>query len=197
MPIRKIRFRQGGYYHLYNRGANRESIFLDDDDFTSFLVRLKQNSSRYSVQVIAYCLMPNHFHLLLRQESNVKAGIVVQHTCNGYSQLFNRRHEHQGTLFQGRFDGTEVDKDSYLRHLCRYIHANPVKDGFATKPELWPYSNYLEWIGKRTGTLVDRNFIIEHFGSGEAYIAYLADYLLNPADLPADLQTYLTNLEAN
>jgi putative transposase len=195
MPTKKkIDFIQGGYYHLYNRGAGRTNIFIDDQDFVDFLMRLKEYMKNFQVQMIAYCLMPNHFHLLVRQEGTIKAGLAVQYTCNGYVQRFNLRHDRQGALFQGSYDGGHVDNDIYLRHLCRYIHGNPVKDGFVSRPKLWPYSNYQEWRGQRNGRLVDREFIDAHFGSHQAYTSYLIDYLAGKTLLPPELQIYLNQL---
>ncbi len=196
MPMRDIKFEKGCYYHLYNRGVNRQSIFVDDDDFIDFLWRIKQYCTAYAVTVIAYCLMPNHFHFLVRQDDDLRAGLVIQNTCNGYAQRFNLRYSRQGALFQGRFRGELVDEDSYLHHLCRYIHGNPVKDGFALKPDLWPYSNYLEWIEERNGDLVDAKFIVDHFGSAKCYNAYLYDYLENSPAIPEKLRRYLAQFEA-
>ena len=141
MPGRAVQFTAGCYYHLYNRGANRNTIFPREEDFQDFLRRLRRNALLHATTIIAWCLMPNHFHLLVRQEDAECAGRMVQCTCNGYAQAFNRRYTHCGTLFQGRYHAILVDSDEYLRCLCRYIHTNPVKDGFAVAPELWAYSN--------------------------------------------------------
>ena len=176
MQARVVQWEPGCYYHLYNRGAHRASIFYDDADYLDFLRRLKKYTAMHQVAVIAYCLMPNHYHLLVRQDGAQKAGLVVQLICNGYSQAFNARHEHDGALFSGRFQRLLVDREEYLRHLCRYIHTNPVKDGFALQPDLWTFSNYRDWMGLRAGTLLDHAFIAEHFGSPAAYAQFVADW---------------------
>lgn len=195
MAKRKIEFVPGCYYHLYNRGAHRRSIFYTDEDYRAFLTRLKGHVGDCHISVIAYCLMPNHFHLLLRQDSERKAGLAVQFTCNGYTQWFNLRHQHEGTLFQGRYQSLLIDNDHYLRHLCVYIHSNPVKDGFALAPELWPYSNYPEWIGQRPGALVDRNFIAAFFPGPETYASVVQSYLRHRRNLPQGLARLLAELE--
>ena len=194
MSSRHLQFAQGCYYHLYNRGAYRKSIFVEDEDYLDFLARLKKNTLIYHVAVVAYCLMPNHFHLLVRQDGEASAGTAVQYTCNGYAQSFNSRHEHTGTLFQGRFQRILVDNDEYLRHLCRYIHTNPVKDGFAFQPDLWPYSNYVDWIGVRRGAMVDRGIITTLFGSPAAYVEFVAAWPLRK-QMPERLLNYLATLE--
>lgn len=194
MSKRHLQFTQGCYYHLYNRGAHRKSIFVEADDYFDFLARLKKNALNYRIALVAYCLMPNHFHLLVRQDGEASAGMVVQYTCNGYAQSFNSRYDHSGTLFQGRFQRILVDNDEYLRHLCRYIHTNPVKDGYTHQPDLWPYSNYLDWIGVRRRTAVESECITSLFGSPERYVHFVAAWPLRD-QTPGPLADYFTGLE--
>jgi putative transposase len=110
--------------------------------------------------------------------------------------VFNKAYQRSGTLFEGTFRATVVDTDVYLRDLCRYIHGNPVKHGLVSAPELWPYSNYLEWIDKRVGTLVDRQFIREHFETPERYETFVREYLSGRAALPKDVRRMEEGLEA-
>jgi REP element-mobilizing transposase RayT len=194
VPGRHVQFAAGSYYHIYNRGANRNTIFVGDSDYWDFFHRLRINAVRYDATMIAYCLMPNHFHLLVRQESDKSAGLMVQCTCNGYAQAFNRRRQHSGTLFQGRFQSLLVANDEYIRHLCRYIHTNPVKDGFALQPELWPYSDYVTWISQHTDGEVARSFILEFFGSRDRYRSFVAGWAERKR-MPGPLRDYLTELE--
>ena len=93
--------------YLQSRRRSR-SIFRTDADYLEFIGRLKRNAERYRIGVIAYCLIPNHFHFLLRQEDEVAVGAMIQYTCNGYAQWFNRRYQRVGTLFQGRFRAIHV-----------------------------------------------------------------------------------------
>jgi hypothetical protein len=138
--------------------------------------------------------MPNHFHLLVRQNTDDRSGLAVQYVCNGYAQFFNRRHQRSGTLFQGRFQRILVANDEYLRQLCRYIHINPVKDGFALQPELWPYSNYMEWIGQRDSPMIDHEFITSLFSSPAAYREFVAAWP-SRKQMPEPLRDYLSGLE--
>lgn len=203
MRGRSVQFAADCYYHLYNRGANRSSIFVDDADYLNFLGRLQRNAALHDCALIAWCLMPNHFHLLVRQEGEDRSGLIVQLACNGYTQSFNRRHGHSGTLFQGRYQRVLVDNDVYLHHLCRYIHANPVKDGFALRPELWPYSNYADWIGTRRAVglegskrqaAVEQRFVTEFFGCAERYQAFVAEWM-DRKQMPDPLRAYVEALE--
>jgi len=194
MPPRKIQFVQGVYYHIYNRGANRQSIFRSDENYKFCLRLMQQYRQELNITVIAYCLMPNHYHWLVRQDGEKSAGLLPTRVFNSYSKAFNNAYNRSGTLFEDRFDAILVETDEYLRHLCRYIHVNPVKDGFAVAPELWPYSNYLEWVGIRNGQLVDQAFVQAHFSDAQRYQAFVLDYLTGRSALPKGLQLYLENL---
>ncbi len=194
MPPRKIQFVQGAYYHIYNRGANRQSIFRSDENYKFCLRLMQQYRQALNISVIAYCLMPNHYHWLVRQDGEETAGLLPTRVFNSYSKAFNNAYKRSGTLFEDRFDAILVETDEYLHHLCRYIHMNPVKDGFAAAPELWPYSNYPEWIGLRNGLLIDQVFVHAHFPDPQRYQAFVLDYLNGRSTLPKGLQLYLENL---
>ncbi len=103
-------------------------------------------------------------------------------------------YSHSGTLFEGRFRAKAIQITSHLLHLCRYIHGNPVKDGMVAKPSDWHYSNYLEWMEERPGSLVDRDFIKEQFSKAEEYERFLVDYL-NTRCLPDNLMKHINEIE--
>ena len=173
----------GQYYHFYNRGAHRQPIFNEDDNYFFVLGKIKAYCQKYWITPIAYCLIPNHYHLCLRQDRENPARLVPQYVFNSYGKAFNKRYGHSGTLFEGPHKVHHVNSDEYLRQLCRYIHANPLKHGVVQDLEEWPYSNYLEWIGKRKGTLVDRPFVAEMFPGGpEIYREFVKDYLIDSKD---------------
>jgi putative transposase len=155
------------------------------------LRRVKKYASAFHIAVIAYCLMPNHYHFLLRQDEQEPASRLPQRVFNSYTKAFNRRYDRTGTLFEGPYKAIHVDQDRYLLHLCRYVHANPVKHGLVSDPEQWPYSNYLEWIGVRNGKLVDRAFAREHFPATESYRQFVLDYLDGLDKLPTGIEDYL------
>ena len=184
----------GMYYHLYNRGAGRATIFREPQNYLFVLSKIKEYSVANQIAVIAYCLEPNHYHFMVRQDGNQPAGNLPQFIFNSYTKAFNKTYNHSGTLFEGRFHAKPIQTSSHLLHLCRYIHGNPVKDGLVTDPADWPYSNYLEWIGERDGTLVDREFIKEQFENGGEYRKFLFQYLIS-RDLPNDVKRFLADLE--
>ena len=194
MPARTITFDQHHYYHIYNRGVARQSIFREAENYIFLLRHLKQYARDLKLALIAYGLLPNHYHFLVRQDGEAKAGLLPQLAFNRYTKAFNKRYGHSGTLFEGRFKAKPVETEAYLLHLCRYIHANPVKHGLVRSPAEWPYSNYLEWLQERPGTLVDHDFVDAYFPDRADYATFVRDYLLDRTDLPVDIRAYLTEL---
>ncbi len=182
------------YYHIYNRGARQLTIFREQTNYLFIIDKIQKYRKTNDVAVIAYCLMPNHYHLLLRQDGNDPAGNVPQSVFNSYSKAYNLKYSHSGTLFEGRFRAKAIQTKSHLLHLCRYIHGNPVKDGLVADPAEWPYSNYLEWIGERKGTLVDREFIENQFDNAEEYKKFLYEYLKS-RQLPDDVKKFIDEIE--
>ncbi len=176
MPHRGNIFAAGQYYHIYNRGAGKEKIFFNPGNYEYLLRLVKRYVKPCGVSVIAYCLMPNHYHFLLRQENEIPLSKFVNLVFNAYVQAVNQQQGRTGTLFEGRYRLAIVDDWGYLVHICRYIHYNPVKAGLAKIPQEWPYSNYADWIGLRSGTLKDDNFIPDHFASANDYIRFVMDY---------------------
>ncbi|MBU0495935.1 MAG: transposase [Chloroflexi bacterium] len=116
------------------------------------LHKLKRLRDELSIAILAYCLMPNHYHLVVRQDGDVPVSTLVQRAFQTYTQAFNRQQVRRGPLLEGRFRHVHVDRDEYAVHLCGYLHLNPVAAGLVAHPTEWPYSNYREWIEARPGT---------------------------------------------
>ena len=131
----------GAVYHVTSRGNAQQDIFDDDVDYREFLDVLCLVTRRFNWLIHAYCLMGNHYHLLVETpDGNLSAGM---RQLNGvYTQRFNRRRERVGHVMQGRFKAIIVDKESYLAELCRYIVINPVRAGIKKRPEQWQWSSY-------------------------------------------------------
>ncbi len=131
----------GAFYHLTTRGNQFAAIFSDDADRGVFLEILSQTCRRYRWQCYAYCLMNNHYHLLVETLSpNLSLGM---RQLNGvYTQRFNRRHNTAGHVFQGRFQAVVAEKEAWFLELCRHVVLNPVRSGTVTWPEEWPWSSY-------------------------------------------------------
>jgi len=150
----------GAYYHIYNRGINKQDIFLEEKDYLFYLQRLRQVKDKQKASVICYCLMPNHIHLLLRQDSEIPIYKVMSCLHTGYSMYFNKKYNKVGHLFQNRFKQKEVKNDEYLLQLASYIHLNPLIDGLAEKLGDYQWSSYPDYIDLRPGTLCDKESVL-------------------------------------
>ncbi len=190
MPQLRPTYLTGHYYHFYNRGRSKLSIFLEPENHIFVLRKLLHYLPALELSMIAYCLMPNHYHFLVRQDGEQRAGLLPQRVFNSYTKAYNKRYDHSGTLFEGNYRVKPVENDSHLLHLCRYIHGNPVKDGLVDQLADWPYSNYLEWIRQRDGKRYDPEFVRHHFNSPAEYRNFVIDGLRG-RDLPEDIQPYL------
>ena len=137
----------GALYHVTARGDNKADIYLDDGDREQFLVTLEEVCRRFNWVLHTYCLMDNHYHLLIETpESNLSLGM---RQLNGvYTQRFNRKHGRVGHVFQGRFKSILVQKESYLLELARYIVLNPVRARMVRSAKNWPWSSYQATIGE-------------------------------------------------
>ena len=177
MPQARPEYLPDRYYHFYNRGAHAVSIFRETDNYLYVLRKMKRYVREFSLAPIAYCLLPNHYHFLVRQDGEPRASLLPQRLFNAYVKAYNKRYEHSGTLFEGAYKVRPVVEQAHLLHLCRYIHANPVLHGIVDHVADWPYSNYLEWVGERPGTLFDPSFVETHFANPGAYRAFVADLI--------------------
>lgn len=137
---------EGGFYHVTSRGNARQNIYYDGEDYKTFLQILSDVVERYGWIIHAYCLMTNHYHLLVETpQANLSAGM---RQLNGvFTQKINLRYQRQGHLFQGRYKAFFVEKESYLLELSRYIVLNPVRAGMVSSPEEWPWSSLMATAG--------------------------------------------------
>lgn len=201
-----------GYYHLYNRGVEKRKIFLDDHDYKTFLFLLKTYLSPpaprgsdplagYSgrknlngqIELLAYCLMPNHFHLLVRQASREGITNLMRCVNTNYVTYFNKKYERVGSLFQGKFKAVLVESDPYLLHLSRYIHLNPksLREDFLT----YGFSSYFDYLGKRNSTWLNCKPILEYFKTANrtdlkdhfSYQSFVEDYAQDSHDIIGEL----------
>jgi putative transposase len=172
MPRRQTTFAPGQYYHLYNRGNDRQRIFFERENYLYFLRQFRRYLVEDTLDVLAYCLMPNHYHFLVCLRSPQLSQQMHAFSLS-YTKAINRRYERCGSLFQGRFCAIELDSDAYLLHLTRYIHLNPVKAGFVENPEDWEFSSYREYIDLRRGTLPKLEAIRQEIGTADAYRAFV------------------------
>jgi len=152
---------EDGIYHAYARGNAKQTIFLDDADYLIYLRMLGKVTNRMSWRCLAYCLMPNHLHLLLETpEANLSQG--MHRLQSRYAREFNDRHKRVGHVFQGRYGASRVTTDGQLWMAATYLARNPVAAGLTVRPEEWRWSSYAATIGRRAAQeWLDRDRLIE------------------------------------
>ena len=201
-------------YHIFNRGVERRKIFTDQWEYrraldTMSYYRFLEPPIRYSkyiileekwrvqllkalltsrlqVDILAFCLMPNHFHLLLKQTADAGISRFVSKFCDSYSKYFNIKHDRVGPLFQGPFKAVRVESEEQLIHLSRYIHLNPISSFLIKKTELnsYPWSSLPEYLAPQKNTLSNPKFIGELFKSPSKY----RDFVHNQVDYVQKLE---------
>lgn len=187
-------FAAGEYYHIFNRGNGKMDIFRDAQDYLNFLNRLcvlletsrgalgigselsatklRLRLSSFEVgtfSLVCYCIMPNHFHLLIGQNGDIPIGKLLLRLATSYSMYFNAKYAHVGHVFQDRFKAAHIKSDRYLKHLSAYIHLNPKVAGLVKMASDWDYSSYPAYIGGREEAVCDKNLILDQFSSANAY----------------------------
>ena len=149
----------GLLYHVIARGNQKQKAFLDGRDYQAYLERMGRYRRRYGYAIHAYCLMPNHVHLLI-ESSEQPLGKFMQGLQQTYSQYFNLRHRKIGHVFHGRYKAIVCQQDEYLLELIRYIHLNPVRAGMVKSPEGYLYSGHRAYVdGKATETIDPRKVL--------------------------------------
>lgn len=183
-PLR-LEFR-GALYHVTSRGDGQEAIYQNDADRGLCLEVLANTVERYNWTVHAWCLMGNHYHLLIETpDSNLALG--MRHFNGVYTQRFNRRHGRVGHVFQGRYKAILVQKDSYLLELARYIVLNPVRAGMVRRPQDWPWSSYRATAGLTAAPAwLQTEWVLSAFGQRRSgaqtrYRAFVAEGKTQPS----------------
>jgi putative transposase len=185
MPYRQTRFLTNEFYHLYNRGVDRTPVFFSRDNYRYFMGLLENKAARNSILITAYCLMPNHFHLLVRPNLDHAVNRFLNGLLESYVQGINVERQRTGPLFQGRTKATHVARDDYLSHVARYIHLNPVAAGLVVRPQDWPYSNYATVLSRRVMAGDDNVLIGGLFSDGMDYQRFVE---ASQSELPASLK---------
>ena len=167
---------ENAFYHVMNRGRGRQAIYHSDDYYYAFLETLKESHERFDAIIHAYCLMGNHYHLII-ETPRANLGRIMRHINGIYTQRYNRLKKTDGPLFRGRYKAILVDEDAYLLQLSRYVHRNPVevKGRIKTVLENYPWSSYLAYIGKATVLhWLNRDKIYQMAGHRHCYAGYRA-----------------------
>lgn len=158
----------GALYHITTRGNDRQAIYRDDQDRLNFLDLLENTIERYHWVCHAYCLMDNHYHLLI-ETPDARLSLGMRQLNGVYTQRTNRKHQLSGHLFQGRYQAILVDRDHYLLELCRYVVLNPVRAHLVKRPGDWVWSSYRATAGlSRTPAWLSAGWILACFESNQS-----------------------------
>jgi REP element-mobilizing transposase RayT len=129
------------FYHIYNRGVSKRTLFKSDEDYKYFMYKLAKFKKKYTVEVISFCLMPNHFHLLARtQYKKENISKFMKSLQLSYAIYFNKKNKHAGHVFQGAYKNKMIRTQISLAKVIQYIANNPVKKKLVVKPDQWPYA---------------------------------------------------------
>ncbi len=206
--IRKVVLANDQIYHIFNRAIDRQTIFntkweyrmvietlkfyrfadlpfklsqllnLPEDDRQKIIADLNKNNEKL-VEIIAFCLMPNHFHFLLKQQKENGISKFIANFSNSYTKYFNTKHERKGHLFEGLFKAVIVENDEQLIHLSRYIHLNPVSSFLVKfgKLERYQWSSLQEYLGIVSETICQKELVLDLFPSIGEYKRFLGDQI--------------------
>ncbi|MEX0805795.1 MAG: transposase [Candidatus Binatia bacterium] len=174
MARRPRLFAAGLLYHVIVRGNQRQKTFASNQDFKAYLDRLDRYRAKFKVRIYAYCLMPNHAHLLL-ETGSIPLSKFMQGLQQSYTQYYNRTHRKVGHLFQGRYQAIICDKDRYLLALVRYIHLNPVRAGLVKGPERYPYSGHASYLISGTAKILETGPVLKLLGGKKNYEKFVLD----------------------
>lgn len=172
MPRRYVPFQLNCIYHLYNRGNHKEPIFFEEENYRYFVRLMQKYLESEAVAILAYCLMKNHYHLLIEIRGKVDLSLKMKNLSIAYTKAINKRYDKGGHLFQGQFQGKQVDTVEYLLTLTRYIHNNPVKAHLVPSNEEWKYSSYQDYLGLRTAGIVSTESVMKYFKNIDEFLRF-------------------------
>ncbi len=196
MPYRIIPAVTGNYYHIYNRGVNKQPIYEDFGDYQRHLevllyyqfagpkpkfsnrnrFKIASNQAEKTVEIVCYCLMPNHFHLLLKQLKDGGIEEFITKVGDSYAKYYNIKHQRTGPLFSSHYKAVQIETDEQLLHLSRYIHLNPFVSKLVNNPEDYPFSSYPEFINLSNRNTVTNEIILNFFKGNDRYKQFVDDH---------------------
>lgn len=196
VPYRTTPFVNGEFYHLYNRGLEKRDIFTQTRDYSHFIktffyYQIKNPKPKFSifrrsklfpvdstkkiVDIICYCLMPNHFHLLVKQLEEGGISEFMRRFTLSYTKYRNLKYNHQGSLFSGQFKVVLMETDEQLIHVSRYIHLNPLVSLLVKDLNLYPWSSYKTYIGLEDNPVIAKEEVLGFFRDSQGYEKFVLD----------------------
>lgn len=153
MRAKKENFIKGSCFHIYNHAIEDLKLFINKIDYFRVLNKLREKTITYTATIFSYCLMPNHYHFFIRQDSDAPIYKIFNDIFSGYTLFYNHKYGRKGPLFQSPLQHKIITTEEYFIRLSLYIHFNPINSKLVKNPGKWIYSNFLEWIGERKGKL--------------------------------------------
>ncbi len=181
-----MKFEPGQFYHVYNRGNNKQEIFFEEQNYIFFLKKMRIHI-KPKAKILAYCLMPNHFHWLLyihgcsdKAKADCSLNLEIGTLLSSYAKAVNKKYERIGSLFQQKTKAAHIDTQNYIVTCFHYIHQNPMVAGLEKSLGEWIYSSYPDYSGKRNGTLIDKQFALQVLGINENPISEMTKRTIDP-----------------
>lgn len=197
-------FSENSIFHIYNRGNNKEKIFFDQEDYKAFLFRfglclgfteeeLKRQvltaisysririteTKKGSFKLHAFCLMPNHFHLMIEQIGEISISSLMLKFCTSYSKYINKKYNRIGHVFQDQFKAVLLESNEQYMWTSSYIHMNPVKDKIVKYPLEYAWSSYADYASDRNLTIINKELLLQTFGDKESFIKETLNFNLD------------------
>ena len=162
------------FYHLYNRGNNYQDIFFEEKNYYFFIKRITEYFED-KIEIIAYVLMPNHYHFIIKPNIDGYLEKAMQKFSTSYTKAINKSQGRVGHLFQGRYKIKLVPENNYLLHLSRYIHLNPVRANLAKSPEDWKFTSYHDFVGLRDTPFLKKSIITDQIDDYSVFVKTFSD----------------------
>jgi putative transposase len=182
MRLKHDEFAPRQYYHVYNHAVPGQALFRDNLDYENGVNLMAKYYLPADFAMVAYCLMPNHYHVLLYQKTDVPAYAFINKWSYAYARYFNTRHRSMGTIFSDKLQSISLKDEKNLLRLCANIHLNPVRAELVNELSDWEWSNYPEWIKLRSGRLFDSRIRENSFPDSDAYQDYAKELKPEPED---------------
>jgi len=212
--MREVKFQSGEYYHIYNRGVDKREIFMDERDFVRFLRSMREfncvkatgglhliNQSNKGteslnfrdsvplIELICYCLLPNHYHFILKQLIGNGVSEFIKRLATGYTTYFNQRYDRSGVLFQGPFKAIHIATDEYSLWLSGYVNGN-IEIHKIAKADSWPWSSCKDYLGLRNGMLCNKNIILKGFENLNDYQEFVNMVIKESGERKDEIKNY-------
>ena len=170
---------RGGIYHIFNRGVDKKDIFIDQADYLYYLWKIRKYKKLYQVEFYSYSLLPNHYHYLIRQQSDIPITKFMHALHTSYVYYFNRKYKRVGPLYQDRYKQREVKNLNYFIWTSAYINGNAEVHNYVPSAKQWIFSSYLDFFDLRKGTLCNKQAIFSYFEAQNDYKKYVQQVIDN------------------